>query len=315
MTQKRLGGIVPALVTPLTASGADVDVDAARKLVRFLIAKKVNGLFALGSTGECGVLDIELRKKMAEVVIEEARGELPVVVHVGAPRESEVHHLAAHAVSAGADGIALVPPYYYGMDEAALEQFFTRVAHSVDLPIYLYNIPSNAKNVITVRLFIRLATAHEHIVGMKDSSMDFASYYELVQCKQPDHIALIGNDAQILAALAVGGQGAVSAGATAIPEPFVRLMAAFAKQDLVEARKWQSICARIRRMFVRPWPIAPLKMVLHWRGICDSTVAAPLRQMTSEETRELKNEFEQIMESLECGGDGGNTGLRDTGRG
>ncbi len=294
-----LEGIIPALVTPLVPSATEIDVDAARRLVGFLIRRGVHALFALGSTGECGVLDVEHRKRMAEVVIEAARGQVPVIVHVGAPRQSEVLDLAAHAASAGADAIAVVPPYYYSLDESALQQFFDKVARSVDLPIYLYNIPGNTKNAITVRLFTKLAAAHDHVAGMKDSSMDFVAFYELVQNKSRKHAALMGNDAQILPALAVGGQGAVSAGATAIPEPYVRLYDAFARGDLPEARRWQDVCARIRKMFVKPWPIAPLKMVLDWRGVCGPTVAPPLRQMTGKETRELKEQFEKIVELLE----------------
>ncbi len=293
-----LKGIVPAIVTPLCSSGKEIDEDSARNLVDFLIDNQVHGLFALGSTGECAYLDNALRQRMAAIVIDQANGRLPVIIHVGAQTLEDVLDLSYHAVSTGSDGIALIPPYYYTMDDLAMEQFFSKVAEAIHIPIYLYNIPMNAKNNIKVSMFVKLAKSYPHIMGMKDSSMNFENFYELIQEKESKHSAIMGNDAQILPALAVGGQGAVSAGATAIPEPFVKLYNAFLRGDMDDARKWQGVCAQVKKMFVKPYPIAPQKKVLELRGITGPTVRAPLRQMTIAETEELTRNYESIKQLL-----------------
>jgi len=296
-TTMYLRGIVPAIVTPLRSSGELLDEECARKLADFLIAKGVHGLFALGSTGECAYLDIRIRQQMATVVVEETNGRVPVVIHVGAHTLQDVMMLASHAAMIGAAGIGIVPPNYYHMDDLALERYFSKVAEAVDIPIYLYNIPMNVKNAISVPLFTKLTQAYPHIVGMKDSSMNFDNFYDLVQAKKPHHSAIMGNDAQILPALTIGGQGAVSAGATAIPEPYLKLYDAYVRGDLAEARKWQTVCAQVKKMFVKPYPIAPQKQVLAWRGICGPDVRAPLRRMTDEETEQLRSSY-SVVESM-----------------
>jgi len=129
---------------------------------------------------------------------------------------------------------------------------------------------------------------------MKESSMDFSNFCELVDVAQPHHVKLMGNDAQILPSLLIGGSGAVSAGSSALPEPYVNLYNAYEKGDLEEARKWQTVCAQVKKMLVKPYPIAPQKKVLELRGIISSPVKAPLRSMNRQETEELKRQLQAL---------------------
>lgn len=293
-----LQGIVPALATPLRAGGQVIDDEGADRLVEFLISSGVHGLFALGSTGEAVLLEQAQRLHMAELVMTRTQGRLPVYIHVGALRPAEVLELARHAARIGASGIAVLPPYYYTLDDAALERFFSQVAEAVTLPIYLYHIPMNAKNSIKVSLFSKLAERYPHILGMKDSGMDFGNFYDILQAKKPHHSAMMGNDAQILAALTLGGQGAVSAGATAVPEPYVQLWNAYHAGDMEAARKWQAVCARVKAMLVKPTPISPIKRVLELRGVCGPDVAPPLRPLSAAEADAVDREFAAIRALL-----------------
>jgi dihydrodipicolinate synthase/N-acetylneuraminate lyase len=298
MSTPLLQGIVPAVATPFRAGGQALDEAAAGRLVEFLINAGVHGLFALGSTGEAVLLEPAQRMRMAELVMTHTQGRLPVYIHVGALRPQEVIELSKHAARIGASGIAVLPPYYYSLDDAALERFFSQVAEAVTLPIYLYHIPMNAKNSIKVSLFSKLAERYPHILGMKDSGMDFGNFYDIIQAKKPHHSAMMGNDAQILAGLTLGGQGAVSAGATAVPEPYVRLWNAYHAGDMEGARKWQAVCAQVKAMFVKPYPISPIKRVLELRGICGPDVAPPLRPLSVAETELVDREFAAIQALL-----------------
>lgn len=294
MGYRYLEGIIPALVTPLDSTGTKIDQSGMKNLINFLVDRGVNGLFPLGSTGEGVLFDLETRKQTMDLIIQEVNGRLPVVFHVGALRQQDVLVLAKFADEIGADGIAVVPPFYYTLDDDTLEQFFSSVAETVKCPIYLYNIPSNTKNAISATLFIKLADRFPHIVGMKESSMDFGNFYELIRLGKSEHIKLMGNDAQILPALTVGGSGAVSAGATSIPEPYVALYEAFKKGDMEEARKWQAVCAEIKKMLLKSFPIGSHKKVLEFRGIINGTVSAPLRQMTEKEADEIKTKMKEL---------------------
>jgi len=293
----RLRGIVSAMVTPLQGSGDDIDVAGAGRLTRFLIESGIDGLFPLGSTGEGVLLTEQSRRRMAEAVVKEAAGKVPVIVHVGAFQMETVLSLALHAKEIGADGIAVIPPGYYGMDDEALFRYFSRIAEAVGpFPMYLYNIPGNAKNWIRTPLFLRLAEEFPFIVGMKESSMDFSVYGEFVRNAAPHHVKLIGNDDQILPALAIGGDGAISAGSTAVPEPFVALYRAFREGDLAAAGEWQKICSMVKKMLLRSCPVAPYKKLLSLRGIISDRVAEPLRQLSERETAELKAALLELQE-------------------
>lgn len=288
MKERYLSGVVSAMVTPLDKQGEKVDHGAIKTLVDFLLEKGITVLFPLGSTGEGILFSVEERKAIAESVIGHVSGRVPVVVHIGSHRLDEVIHLARHAASSGADGIAVVPPFYYSLDELALGEFFSSVASAVpNTSVYLYNIPSNAKNHITPNLFTQLASKHENIIGIKESSQDFAAFYQFIQTAKENHVKLMGNDAQFLPALVMGANGCVSAGSTAIPEPFVEVYRAFQAGDMEEAKKWQKVCAQVKQLLVKPYPVSPNKKVLSLRNVIHSGLRKPLRDMTTEEREEL----------------------------
>ncbi|TBL73281.1 dihydrodipicolinate synthase family protein [Paenibacillus thalictri] len=290
-----LHGIISAMVTPLNTSGDDVDLEGVSSLVQFLLEKGVHGLFPLGSTGEGVLLTEKVRMKMAEKVVREVQDRVPVIIHSGAFRAEEVIRLAKHAEEIGADGVSVIPPSYYTMDEQALMQYFSVIAEQLQtFPVYLYNIPSNAKNAISVSLFAKLSQRHANIRGMKESSMDFSNFYELVQAATPEQVTLMGNDDQIFAALCIGGSGAISAGSTAVPEPYVELYKAFRAGDMQMAFYWQTICSKVKKMLVKSCPVAPHKKVLQLRNVMADKVSPPLRQLNDKETADLQNSLQGL---------------------
>ncbi|OXM16283.1 dihydrodipicolinate synthase family protein [Paenibacillus herberti] len=294
-SSKSLNGIISAMVTPLLASGDDVDLEGVKSLVYFLLDKGIHGLFPLGSTGEGVLLTEGVRMKMAEMVMQEVQGQVPVIVHSGAFKVGEVIRLSNHAKDIGADGVSVIPPSYYSMDEQALLQYFSMIAEELDpFPIYLYNIPSNAKNAISIPLFAKLSQKHLNIHGMKESSMDFSNFYELVQAARPEQIKLMGNDDQIFASLCIGGNGAISAGSTAVPEPYIELYRAYVEGDLSKAFYWQTICSKVKKMLVKSCPVAPHKKVLQLRNVMADKVSPPLRQLNENELADLQSSLKDL---------------------
>nr|WP_285891314.1 dihydrodipicolinate synthase family protein [Paenibacillus pasadenensis] len=288
-------GIISAMVTPLSASGDDVDLEGVKSLVHFLLEKGIHGLFPLGSTGEGVLLTEKARMKLAEKVVLEVEGQVPVIVHSGAFSAGEVIRLSQHAMEIGADGVSVIPPTYYTLDDQALLQYFSTIAEAVHpFPVYLYNIPANAKNSISVPLFATLSQQHTNIRGMKESSMNFSNFYDLVRTAKPDQIKLMGNDDQIFAAMCIGGNGAISAGSTAVPEPYIELYNAFVEGDFPKAFYWQTICSKVKQMLVRSTPVAPHKKVLQLRNVMEDKVSPPLRQLNDKELAELQHSLEDL---------------------
>ena len=105
-------GIYAALITPMDASGA-VSFNALRKIVRWQLNQGVEGFYLCGSSGEGLLLSLDERKKIAEEVINEVGGVVPVIIHTGTIRTADVIELSKHAENAGAEAVSMIPPYYY----------------------------------------------------------------------------------------------------------------------------------------------------------------------------------------------------------
>ena len=167
MKYRKLFGIVVATVTPLTGDGR-IHLEALNKLIHFLIDKGVHGLFPCGSTGEGALLSTEERKKAAEVTVKEASPKVPVVIHTGSVNMQEAIELTLHARDIGTDGAALVPPYYFTVDDQTIFQFYSRIAEKVPaFPLYIYNIPPNVKNAVSPGVVSQLQSKFPNIVGIK----------------------------------------------------------------------------------------------------------------------------------------------------
>lgn len=294
MEFKTVHGVIAATVTPFDQNG-HVNLEALDQLTDFLISKGIHGLFPCGSTGEGVLLDLDERKSVALRTIKRAAGRVPVLVHTGALRPADAIELTLHARDIGATGASLIPPYYYGMDQSCLYEYYRSVAEAApDFPIYIYNIPSNVKNIVSAELLAKLTSKFPNIVGAKESSMDFMNFIDYIQAARPGLCALMGNDAQIYSALAIGGSGAIAATSTAFPEAVVAIYDLWKRGDHAKALEAQSTVIKLRAIF-RSFPaIAPYKKVLEWRGIKVGTPRLPLRDLTAAEEERLRNSLNQI---------------------
>src|SRR6266516_236781 len=115
-----LHGALAAAVTPLADAGEALDEAAFEPYVDFLVGGGVDGILALGTTGEGILLPLERRMRAAELFLGAARDRLQVAVHAGAQSTWDTIELAAHAADRGADAVAVIAPPYFRLDEAEL---------------------------------------------------------------------------------------------------------------------------------------------------------------------------------------------------
>ena len=134
-----LRGALAAAVTPLRQSGAALDEDGFGPVVDFLHRGGVDGLLAFGTNGEGILLSVAERKRGLRLFIEAAAGRLQVAAHCGAQTTVDTVALAADAVKAGADAVAVIAPPYFVLDEAAQVAHFAAAAHACSpVPFYVY---------------------------------------------------------------------------------------------------------------------------------------------------------------------------------
>lgn len=271
----RLAGVLVALVSPLHQDGS-ADEPAMARLVERMLAGGVNGLLALGSTGETASLDERSRRAILAAAVTAARGRVPVLCgvaqsHLAAAR-AELHA----AADLGADAALVAPPYYYPMDQASLKEFYRELARGSRLPILLYNIPQFTKVVAEAATVAELAREGT-IAGIKDSSRDY-EYFEAVCIatrEQPAFRLFTGSDTMLLASLAMGGSGTICGAGNVAPAWVVRIFDAYMRGDLAAARSAQDALYQLViavRAGVFPGAI---KSALHMQGVCEPWLAPP----------------------------------------
>jgi 4-hydroxy-tetrahydrodipicolinate synthase len=271
-------GVIVPLLTPFDECGA-LDANATRRLVDYLIARGVKGLFPVGTTGEMPMLTVGERCHLAELVVEAADGRVPVIIHTGSVTTRQTVELTQHAKTIGADGAAMIPPYYYHYDDEALFQHFAHVAtQTPDFPIYLYDNPAVTGNTITLNTIQRLVDRCPNIVGLKDSSGSLATLTASHQLRNGDFNTASGPDGLILAGAAMGIDACVSGNANVVPELVVALHAAAVDGDLPRARELQAKLDAVRTILRDGADLSLFKGILVQRGLAVGSVRLPLLQ-------------------------------------
>jgi dihydrodipicolinate synthase/N-acetylneuraminate lyase len=274
-----LRGALAAAVTPLK--------DAGEALVDFLAAGGVDGLLALGTTGEGFLLPLEQRMRGGQLFVEAAKGRLLVAIHCGAQSTWDTVELAAHAADIGADGVAVMAPPYFPLDQAALLAHLLAAARAcAPTPFYVYEFAARSGYPVPVSVLERLREAAPNFRGLKVSDVPwerFAPY--LLEGLD----VFVGPEALIGQGIAGGAVGAVSALGSAFPE----LVAAAVSNP--EAANLGPVRAAMERFPLQ----AAAKVVLARRGVpVGPDVRRPLRTLTDEEREELESWLESSLPAL-----------------
>ncbi|XP_029285901.1 N-acetylneuraminate lyase isoform X2 [Cottoperca gobio] len=241
--EKKLTGLVAATFTPFTPEG-ELNLVKIGPYVDYLTKKQgVNRIFVNGTTGESMSLSVAERKILAEEWCEKAKGKMhQVIVHVGCMSLKDSQELARHAAEIKADAIAVIAPSFFKPSTTdALRSFLQKVAsHAPNLPFYYYHIPSvTGVNVLVRDVLEGIEELIPSFSGVKFSGSDLMDFGQCVSYSQPHWSLFYGMDEQLLAALAMGANGAVGSTYNYVGCPVNELISAFEKGDLVQARTIQ----------------------------------------------------------------------------
>src|SRR6516162_2178775 len=267
-------GVGTALVTPFANNG-DLDEAAVRRLARRQIDAGVHFLCPCGTTGENPTLTDAERLRVVEIVVEESRGQVPVLAGAGGYDTKEVIHVAAEMARRGASGFLSVTPYYNKPTQEGLYQHYRAFAESTSLPIIVYNVPGRTGVNVEPATLVRLAQI-PNIVGVKEASGNVAQMCEICRALPHDFIVLSGDDALTLPLMAVGGRGIISVASNEIPFEMAQMVEAAERGDFAAAR---FIPARILPLmlgnFIESNPI-PVKAAMAAMGLLDEHYRLPM---------------------------------------
>ncbi|MFL5921863.1 MAG: dihydrodipicolinate synthase family protein [Gaiellaceae bacterium] len=267
-----LRGALAAAVTPLRDEGAALDEEAFRPYLQFLAAAGLDGILALGTTGEGILLSAAERRRAAELFLE---GPLPVIVHCGAQTTAETTALAEHAAGAGAAGVAVISPPYFALDDDALLAHLAAAAGAAgEVPFYVYEFKARSGYAVPVPVVERLRERAPNFAGLKVSDRPFDAV-EPYLLEGLD--VFVGAEELVLAGIERGAAGAVSGLGSVFPERVVALV-----------RDGDGDVGAFRAVLDRFPFQAAAKYVLGRRGIAvREDVRAPLRRLRDDEKREL----------------------------
>lgn len=261
---KRITGVIPPLLTGFDEKG-DYDAAAQKEITEYLVGK-VQGFYICGTYGSGPLMTGDERKRVAEDVVAQVNGRIPVIVHVGGCSTRSVVDLAVHAEGIGADAVAAVPPIYYGFGEDAVLRHFEALRAAVSIPVFVYNNPKTTGVSVTGSMLAKLVGIG--IDGIKDSSFNIIVFWDQMWAVQkPGFIPVIGTEALILPAVSMGAHAAVCGLANAIPEPVVELFQAVVAKDLEEAVVLQEKVSKMRDVMHLGPTLPMIQAVLKARGV------------------------------------------------
>jgi len=275
--KKSFEGSIVAMVTPFR--DGKVDEAKIRELVEFHVKNGTDAIVPCGTTGESPTLSHAEHKRVVEVTIEAAAGQIPVIAGTGSNSTAEAIDLTQHAKKAGADGVLMVCPYYNKPTQAGLVAHYKAVAEAVDIPIIMYNIPGRTGVNMLTETVAALAGL-PNIVGMKEASGSLEQMTEVISLCGDRLTVVSGDDTLTLPLMAVGGKGVISVVANIVPKETAEMTRAALNGDWKRAKELHlRLFPLCKAMFYETNPI-PVKTAMQLLGRLNGELRLPLCPMS-----------------------------------
>ncbi len=279
-------GSIVAIVTPFKKG--KVDEKKLAELVQFQVDNGTSGIVPCGTTGESPTLTMAEHEKVVEICIDAVQGRIPIIAGTGSNSTAEAISLTKHAAKAGADAALLVTPYYNKPTQEGLYRHFKAVAHAVDIPIILYNIPGRSSRNIEIPTMARLARDCKNIIGVKEAAGSVSQMQEIKQLCPKDFLLISGDDGLTLPLLAIGGIGVISVAANIVPQDVANLVTTFNDGDIFGAQQiYFKLLPLVKALFLETNPI-PVKTAMGMLGMCQDELRLPLCPMSQANLVSLK---------------------------
>jgi dihydrodipicolinate synthase/N-acetylneuraminate lyase len=243
MAQQKAKDIFKGMVAPIPGvfdGKGEPDLDMMGKLAEWYLDAGAHGFFVLGSQGQGAACTIEQRKAIAETMVKQVAGRVPVIVQVGAVDPYTSMELGAHAKEIGADAIGIVGPYYYSdRNEWELIEQHKQVDSATDLPILLYNNPQYSGYPTPPAMMKKLKEAMPNVFGSKLANGNLGQAKNYLRTMGEDFVIFVPIG-QMIPGMLVGVNGSIAAGApVTVPEAGVQLIEAIWAGDYLRAQKLQ----------------------------------------------------------------------------
>jgi N-acetylneuraminate lyase len=292
-------GVIPALITPFDEN-EHFDETRMRSCVDFLIERGVGGLYTTGSTGETFLMSPDERAFVVEVVVDQVAGRIPVIAHVGAIGTHLSVDLAQKAQAAGVDAISSVPPFYWPFTADQVVNYYTDLTKSTDLPMVVYNIP--LAGMLGFDQITRLA-AIPGVGGIKYTAPTVFDFLRIKEEIGADFRIFSGSDELAMAGLGFGADAIIGSFYNLIPEVFIALSEAVAKNDMALAKELQATANAIIFFSLNYSATAVIKRGMAWQGADAGYCRRPFDNFfTKGEEESLKTAWRKLKQDRNING-------------
>ena len=301
MADRKLTGIFCPHMVPLDSQGR-IDEKELRRLVEWLIQRGVHGLYPNGSTGEFTRFDSAERRRIVEIVTDQAAGRVSIMAGASEHNVEATIDACCHYHSIGCDTAAIVPPYYYPVQQPNIREYFLTVARHSPIDITIYKIPQFTSDV-QLETLVQLAE-HPRIIGIKDSSRDLAGFLVMmneIRPIRPDFCFLIGCEEILMPSLIMGGDGGTIATSGVVPELIVRLYDQTLAGHLDAARELQYALLRLIKQLVFGVEFPEgVRVALEARGFSMGKSRLPLSPEVKLDAGKTRSALTTLLSGLGC---------------
>jgi len=294
MSRISLYGIFAPHITPFTLEG-ELDEEALRKCIRFWVDGGVSGLVPCGSNGEAPYLNREERKRIIEIVMEEAGSKVRVIAGTGSLSTKETILFTRDAKELGVDAALVVTPFYFKLSNRELIAHYKTVLEAVDIPIVLYSVPKFTGFSLEPTVIAQLASEYDNVVGVKDSGGNIGNIAETIRLVG-DRISVLAGTADLaLSTLMLGGKGAVIAVANVFPKMCQNLYEAFKMGDYEKASLLQRRLSYLNDVLVKKYnQLSTIKEALNLLGLPAGYPRSPALPLKEEERKEVEEALKAV---------------------
>jgi 4-hydroxy-tetrahydrodipicolinate synthase len=272
-------GVYTAMITPFKEDGS-IDEVALRNLVNTQIDAGIAGLVPVGTTGESPTVTHSENLKVVQIVIEEARGRVPVIAGTGSNSTAEAIEMTRQAKSLGATASLQVAPYYNKPTQEGLYQHYMKIADAVDLHMVVYNIAGRTAVNIETATLNRLAK-HPLVVAVKEASGNVLQMMDVIASTPEGFDVLSGDDNLAFTLTALGGNGLISVASNLMPQRMVAMVDAVLQGDVARGRaEHYALLPWFRALFLETNPI-PIKHMMHRAGLCELAYRLPMTPLSA----------------------------------
>jgi 4-hydroxy-tetrahydrodipicolinate synthase len=284
--QSNLNGIIPPIVTPFTADG-EVDEQAFRGVVRFMVNKRVHGICVGGSSGEGHTYTPEEFKRLMEIACEEVNGAIPVVagVIVNSTRDAiaRVRSIAHLPIA----GLQVTP------DEEATYQHFKALSESTPFPVIIYNVVP--WNYLSPALLVRIMRDMPGVIGVKQSAGDLKLMADLLLNLPAGKKVYSAVDALLYPSFALGAHGTIAANPAAVPGVCINLWNAVQAGDHAKAKEIHEALLRFWNTIVADNLPANIKFSLALQGCETGVPRMPMPATSEAQAANIRREMANVL--------------------